>query len=336
MKYSIGLGLTDRCNLRCPHCYSRPRDGSTALPADSVRRLCKSLDIRSVNLGTGESGLHREFLETVKGIREEGIDVALTTNGYTVVRLSHQELRLFHDIVFSLDFPSQAENDSWRGNGSFQSVQTGIRRCQEAGVEVSVACCMMNRNYNRMDEMVELCARLGANLRINVYKPVHTDAYKMTYSQFWGGISQLLSHSRLVSCSEPIVNALIGNRTSKASSPCGRASFRIRPTGEVIPCVYWKNTGVFVDDILSEADGKLDRLIEEQHLHYVPDICRSCQWVDLCGGGCAGRRLYHSLSQPDEYCFALRGDVPEIKYTWDDRNKDLVHSSYLCTIIVSP
>ena len=35
----------------------------------------------------------------------------------------------------------------------------------------------------------------------------------------------------------------------------------------------------------------------------------------------------------DEYCFVNKGKIPKIDVQWADK-KDLVHSDYLCTIIV--
>lgn len=333
MKYSVGIGLTDKCNLKCPHCYSRSGDAPAFLPAETVMRLCESLEIKDINFGTGESWLHPQFLEIVKALRDEQMEMALTTNGYTVAKMSDQELRLFQEIDFSLDFPNEPENDSWRGGGSFRSVTSGIYRCQEAGCEVSVACCLMNNNYKYMGKMVELCAGLGVHLRINVYKPVHTNAYKPSYSEFWEGIRLLLGNSRLVSCSEPIVNALMGHRPSSAGGPCGKGSLRVKPSGEIIPCVYWRDTGIFVDDILANGSEILEALVERVNMRHIPEVCNSCSVLDICGGGCAGRRVHESLLAPDEYCFMLRGDIPDIKFRWAS-SRDLVHSGYLCTLIV--
>ncbi|HKB92056.1 MAG TPA: hypothetical protein VKC60_16180, partial [Opitutaceae bacterium] len=54
---SLGLGLTNECNLSCVFCY---RDATRAdrLSLDQVKAVMERLPVRSVNLGTGENGMH--------------------------------------------------------------------------------------------------------------------------------------------------------------------------------------------------------------------------------------------------------------------------------------
>ena len=59
--FALGLGLTNECNLACAFCY---RDTSRVdrLTLEQVRAVMARIPVRSVNLGTGENGLHPEFL----------------------------------------------------------------------------------------------------------------------------------------------------------------------------------------------------------------------------------------------------------------------------------
>src|SRR5215472_7363392 len=101
--FSIGLGLTNDCNLACAHCY-RDTDRIDRLKLDDVRRICDSVPVRSVNLGTGENGLHPDFRAILRYLRDRGITIALTSNGHTAEILSDDELLSFADLEFSLDF----------------------------------------------------------------------------------------------------------------------------------------------------------------------------------------------------------------------------------------
>ncbi|MGH7433872.1 MAG: radical SAM/SPASM domain-containing protein, partial [Candidatus Methylomirabilales bacterium] len=60
MGFSVGIGLTNECNLRCPHCY-RPDMVIDRLTLQDVRRVCDSIPVRSMNLGVGENGLHPQY-----------------------------------------------------------------------------------------------------------------------------------------------------------------------------------------------------------------------------------------------------------------------------------
>ncbi len=58
--FALGLGLTNECNLSCAFCYRDPTR-IDRLSLEQVRGVMESLPVRSVNLGTGENGLHPEF-----------------------------------------------------------------------------------------------------------------------------------------------------------------------------------------------------------------------------------------------------------------------------------
>jgi len=57
---ALGLGLTNECNLSCAFCYRDPTRADR-LSLDQVKTVMERLPIRSVNLGTGENGMHPEF-----------------------------------------------------------------------------------------------------------------------------------------------------------------------------------------------------------------------------------------------------------------------------------
>jgi len=82
MKISLGIGLTNRCNLSCSHCYSR-EDEKYDIAFEDVKKICDSLGVSAVNFGTGESGLHKDFHAILDYFGTEGIKLALTTNGFT-------------------------------------------------------------------------------------------------------------------------------------------------------------------------------------------------------------------------------------------------------------
>jgi radical SAM protein with 4Fe4S-binding SPASM domain len=339
MQFSLGIGLTNRCNYNCSHCYSR-EDEKFDLAFDDVKKICDNLDVEAVNFGTGESGLHKDFHTIVEYFGSKGIKMALTTNGHTTSLLSDDELKLFNDIDFSLDFPDTNNHDSFRGLGATQNVLDGLERCRKNDVEASFACAMMKDNYVFMDKMVEKARELGVNLRVNLYKPVYTDKHTPTYDEFWEGVDRLFGNSKIVSCSEPVVNAVIGNKTLEGGAPCGKRSLRIHPDGKVVGCVYYKKSDNTIWELIENKNTMQDDAFEaylDQYSKYgkiIPEFCADCESVDTCKGGCTARRMYSGLDMPDQYCYRYNNrEKPKIDCEWGD-SKDLVHSDYLCTIIV--
>ncbi len=331
--YTIGIGLTDRCNSNCAHCYSRTSAEPEDLDYDLLIRLIDTIPIKSINFGTGESIHYPRFTDVLHLLSEKRIDVALTTNGLTIEELSDEDVRLFHDVDFSIDFPDPAINDRWRYDGAFRSVLDGARRCLDLGVEASLVTCLMKENAPDMGKLAELAVNTGLSLRINVYKSVFTRKYQPTYEQFWSAIKDMAESAYFTACSEPIVSAAIGNVKQKKGNPCGRMSFRIHPDGKIVPCVYLKESNVTVKNLTSDFEKQSHRLTDIIKLP-LPDICRDCSSVEICQGGCASRRIFNNMNEPDEYCFVVKGERPEINARWKD-SKGLVHEDYLCTMIFS-
>jgi radical SAM protein with 4Fe4S-binding SPASM domain len=326
LNWSIGIGTTNRCNLNCPHCYSREKLSSD-LNYQQVKNILDSINIHSINFGTGENWLNKDFLKILDLVKERGIKIGLTSNGYTVLKLPQTYLDYFNDIDISLEFPCKENQSQFRGVGSWELAINAIERCVTYNIETSIACCMMNINVDDIPGFRTLISEFGINLRLNIYKPVNTRKYCLSYKSFWEGIKNIFSSMKLIACSEPIINAVLGIEGTNLNCGCGKTSLRISPNGDVLPCVYWNKSDTNIYE-LNKIDGEYYK-----YMHITPNECLDCKYVSICGGGCESRRLYNNLQKPDEYCPFIRGDKIDITYQKVDK-KDLVHSSYLCTIIM--
>jgi radical SAM protein with 4Fe4S-binding SPASM domain len=308
--FAVGLGLTNDCNLACAHCY-RDTDRIDRLSLDDVRRVCDSLPVRAVNLGTGENALHPEFRRILAYLHTRGIVVTLTSNGYSASVLPDDELCWLRDVEFSLDFASEREQDAWRGAGNWRLVLAQIDRCRAAGLGVTVTAVMMRTNYDRLPALAALAAARGATLRVNVYQTVKTDAFALSYEQFWTGFRLLLEAVPVAACTEPLVRAVLG--LSPDAGGCGRSTVRVTPRGEVLPCVYWPKRSLTIADVERLGPG-ITACQTFCELHPLPDFCRGCRFADACRGGCPARRLARGgLHLPDEFCPLARGmEVPPL------------------------
>ena len=186
---------------------------------------------------------------------------------------------------------------------------------------------MMSTNYDKMGQMAGLARSVGTNLRVNAYQPVQTDHFQLSYEQFWEGYRGLLASSQLVSCSEPVVRAVLGQRP--VFSPCGSHSIRFTPRGRVIPCVYWPGGSLTIQDV-PRLGEKILETPEFQLCRQVPQSAQDCP----CQGGCASRRaLAGELDQHDMYCPWVRGQDIHLEAAMAPQ-KDLPRGKNVCTTIV--
>ena len=327
---SLGLGLTNECNLSCAFCYRDPAR-TDRLTLEEVKSVMERLPVRSVNLGTGENGMHPDFRAILAYLRSQPVKLTITSNGHSVAVLEDSELRAFHDIEFSLDYPTQAEQDMQRGPGNWALVQEQAARCVKLGVPVTVVAVMMKSNYLRLAEVARVAKKFDAPLRVNVYQAVRSDIYALSYEEYWEGFRRLFRETDVIAIGEPLVRALAG--LPPLPGGCGVSTVRVTPRATTQPCVYWPGPGEPLTELISTGTGIVDSAPFEQ-ARTIPEACQPCEFRDSCHGGCAGRRrLQEALLQPDYYCPIIRGVRPKIEVRMAP-NRDLPKLSSSCTTVV--
>jgi radical SAM protein with 4Fe4S-binding SPASM domain len=329
--FALGLGLTNECNLSCSFCYRDPTRVDR-LSLEQVRAVMQSLPVRSVNLGTGENGMHPDFKMLVDYLRSEPIKLTITSNGHSIEVLDDSKVGAFQDIEFSLDYPTEAEQDRQRGPGNWQLIHQQAARCRQLGVSVTFIAVMMRSNYDRLAEIAEIVKAYDAPLRINVYQAVRSDAFALTYDEYWDGFEALFASTDAIAIGEPLVRAMAGLPPRRGG--CGVATVRVTPRATVQPCVYWPGGGAPLDLLLDRGAGITDSeaFVDARG---VPTACKTCSYVETCGGGCAGRRqLLQALDAPDPYCPVARGGDRRLKVQMAT-SRELPKLESACTTIVT-
>ena len=327
---SVGLGLTNECNLTCAFCYRDP-SRTDRLSLEQVKSVMECIPVRAVNLGTGENGMHPEFRAILAYLRTRPVKLTVTSNGHSVAVLEDHELSAFHDIEFSLDYPTQAEQDAQRGSGNWELIHQQAERCARLGVPVTIIAVMMKANYSRLAEVARVAKQFGAPLRVNVYQSVRSDLYALTYEEYWEGFRRLFERTDVIAIGETLVRAMAG--LPRLEGGCGVSTVRVTPRATTQPCVYWPGAGEPLSDLIGAGSQILNSAPFEE-ARGLPEACRSCEFRDTCHGGCAGRRrLQGALLQPDFYCPIVRGDHPRLEIRMAP-NRDLPKLGSSCTTVV--
>ncbi len=337
-RYAVGIGLTNECDLSCAHCY-RSQLKLDRLSLAEVQEVCQAISVGSVSLGVGENGLHPHYHEILAWLSEQNIRTAVTSNGYSIEVLSDEELARLHSVEFSIDYPSEFEQDLWRGAGNWRKCWDGVARCQRLGVRVAIIAVMMSTNYKKLPALAEVVTARGADFRFNLYQPVTGDSFSMSYEQLWDGLIQLFENTSIITVSEPLVNALLNFPRPTQGSPCGTSSLRVLPNKLVSPCTYWPSVDRRVSDLTAQGE-EIFEAPSFRHTREVPPACQGCALVEKCGGGCASRRALRGLSdQPDEYCPIARKDSVMLErlaaLKWQAAEfKELPKAGNACTFVV--
>ena len=328
---ALGLGLTNECNLSCAFCYRDPAR-TDRLTLEQVKSVMERLPVRSVNLGTGENGMHPDFRAILAYLRTQPVKLTITSNGHSIAVLEDRELHAFHDIEFSLDYPTQVEQDMQRGLGNWALIHQQATRCVKLGVPVTIIAVMMKSNYLRLAEVARVAKQFDAPLRVNVYQAVRSDVYALSYEEYWDGFRRLFAETDVIAIGEPLVRAMVGLPPLRGG--CGVGTVRVTPRATTQPCVYWPGPGEPLPELISTGLGVLNSASFEQ-ARSIPGACQPCEFRASCHGGCAGRRrLQDALLQPDCYCPIIRRERPRLKVRMA-ASRDLPKLSSCCTTVVT-
>lgn len=330
--FALGLGLTNECNLTCSFCYRDPNRLDRLTP-DQVEQVINSLPVRSVNLGTGENGMHPNFLQILDFLRAQPIKLTITSNGHSIAILDDEHVRAFHDVEFSLDYPTEEEQDRQRGTGNWSLIHEQAVRCLQLGVPVTIIAVMMKMNYLKLAEVARIARRFEAPLRVNVYQSVRTDSYALTYDEYWEGFRRLFEKTSVIAVGEPLVRAMAGLPIPEVDCGCGISTVRVTPRATTQPCVYWPGTGEPLSDLLDSGEN-IVKTAPFAAARIVPCACEPCEFRDVCRGGCAGRRMLQSaIDKPDFYCPIIRHDRPRLEIKMA-ATRDLPKIGSACTTVV--
>src|SRR5262245_41489693 len=103
------IELTNRCNLRCQHCFDERQAGTGDLSLDviqSVLREGKQCRVEHLSFSGGEPTLHREFAEIVRRVCNADYTFSFVSNGSTfpdIHPLLTSHRRWLTGVTFSLD-----------------------------------------------------------------------------------------------------------------------------------------------------------------------------------------------------------------------------------------
>jgi len=154
---------TQRCNLKCVHCYakSEDRDYSGELSTDEAKTMIDDLaefGAPVLLFSGGEPTLRRDLVELMNYAKSRGMRVVISTNGTLI---SADKARAYTDVGLSYVGVSldggRETHDAFRGiPGSFDKAIAGIRNSREAGIKVGLRMTINRRNWRDIPEIFKV------------------------------------------------------------------------------------------------------------------------------------------------------------------------------------
>ncbi|SPP99881.1 Radical SAM domain protein [Candidatus Sulfobium mesophilum] len=321
---TINWAVTNRCNFKCRHCYSRT-DPTQELDSGTLFACIEkviSAGVLSVNFGGGEPLLRNELLEISAFSADRGLRVSMNSNGYLIDRKRALDLKAagFSKVGISLDSHVPEVHDNFRGiRGSHKKAISALTHLAGAGIKTSISTVICKINHQSIEELTEFAGRHGVHqLNFHNFKcsglgysnKDELDLSSQEWKEFY--IKAMKTKQEVkgleISLDDPII-ASLGMKTETDSfvkgSVCGKLSLNIKSNGDITPCGFIPIViGNIVSDELKQIWDK-SPVLERMRNKKPTGKCSSCKSYEDCLGGCSARALALTgdFNNPDPHCW---------------------------------
>jgi radical SAM protein with 4Fe4S-binding SPASM domain len=164
--------ITNRCNLRCIHCYQEDYSGSNELDFNGLKRIADEIVATlaewekkgDIAITGGEPLLKQEAFPLIDYLEsfDEIASVDVLSNGTLInERIVEKLVKLskLRCVQISLDGASAESNDEIRGKGAFEKALTGIRLLRKNGIQVNVMFTLNRKNVKDVGPIIDLAAQ---------------------------------------------------------------------------------------------------------------------------------------------------------------------------------
>ncbi len=317
------LSITERCNLKCEHCYIDAGIGDSSKEINLtqieaiIRSICESgikEDISAITLIGGEPLLRKDIVEIIEKISEFGFNIIISSN---LVFLEDKVLNAIVNcnayINISIDGHIGSIHDVVRGKGSFEKTINNLNKLRDLGHNrIGFNVFVSNHNINYLEDIFILAEKydihkLNANILMAVGRGKKSRFKRITRFELYQKLFDLASKSeKYEKMLQPsnFANKVIGVANNFRAISCGigtNKAIYVDSNGEMYPCsnsvTREFRVGNLTTDNFSELWNDSKVLIELRGLN-IDNIenCNTCYLRYYCGGDCRAESYYRSGS----------------------------------------
>jgi radical SAM protein with 4Fe4S-binding SPASM domain len=284
MPVSIGMELTNNCNLQCAQCCSGSGQMTRKkgfMEVDLFRKVMKELApyLYNVNLYfQGEPMMHPQFFSLLGHCK--GINSVVSTNGHFLSEENSEKLAVsgLKKLIISLDGIDQKTYSVYRVNGNVDKVMEGIRNVtkarevQNSDLKIEIQFLVNSFNEHQIPQIKQLAKKTGAGLQLKSMQIMNRkdiDTWLPSDGRF---------RRYEIKNGDYMLKSSLPNR-------CARLWFNpvITWDGKVVPCCFDKNSEYIMGDLSQDTfreiwEGPKYRIFRKSILmgRHMIEMCRNC------------------------------------------------------------
>ena len=315
---NIYIYITEKCQLRCKHCYLGERlKRGAVMPKEEVFGnlvFWKRIGGEKLCFLGGEPTLHPNFEEIVRYANDLKYEkVIMDTNGLQIAlnKLSNLSCSDFSYIQISLDGGSSPTNDAIRGKNTFNAILNTIKELRKRKFDIRIICTVNRHNIKDCLNILSLADNLGVSLvkyhifsRIGIGK---SNSHLLINPKEWIKFINLLLDQKGKYKTKIQYQAAYGNKKTKDillnqkyAGCLGRKLNRmsIFADKKVYICSYLFDT----DLNFAEIDLKNNKLLVNKERDSELNLfssklkkCGRCNFNDICFNGCQAEKVVNNF-----------------------------------------
>ena len=322
--------VTGKCNADCIYCiYQKYKKEIDELNTQEASKLIQSIsEIGTINvtISGGEPFLRRDLFELINEMRMRNIFVTIITNGS---RLNMRVARFLKKndvkIKLSLDSMNPRVHDYLRGvQGLWEKASAGLNLLLKEEVETEVNTVITRHNFFELQQFYEKVVR--SNIKrwnISIVRPMGAaankwyDIYPDIMNNYWYVeqlVKQFMNEEKIeitflfdFKFVKKYLQKRIRKKAANITTNCmlelsNNSMLTISPKGDVYICPYLQFTrlGNIRERSLKDLwiNSKFHQPLLDIGKKRMDTICKKCQHLLLCRGGC----IAHVLSLKGNIC----------------------------------
>lgn len=289
---SLQMYLTNRCNLRCIHCYmdagnKSANEASTETFLSVIDEFAEISQTKVVFTG-GEPLLHPDFFTLAKRAKEKKLEVNLFTNGTLITNRIIDKLKKYVDeIQLSLDGATPDINDKIRGKGVYKKVLKAAKLILKTPIKLKISSLLMPQNYLDFKNNVEEFARNFKDVELKFGFAMNEGRADKSFkfSSSSEANTKLLEILKILY--EKKLKAMRKFEPNMIARNCGYGdTISVSSEGDVFPCSVLKHkTGSLKREQFEEIFKIIKRNKMVSNVENL-EKCPQCDLIYICSGGC--------------------------------------------------
>ncbi len=319
---TVELEVTYSCNNLCQFCYNVWKKDQfqkhTEADMDFILDNLIEADVKMLFLTGGEPFLRKDIFHLMKRSVDEGIKTGVVTNGTLLSEEKAQQLKVLGVYVQVSLHGTEKIHDHLVGvPGAYQKTLQGLHYLKDAHVPTNINITLTRSNFKELPHVGDIAHQMGASLSMTRLVLTGVDARedlqfkRETIFELMDFLSQQ-NNLKGASIQSPFPVCCLGEENLPkmlhiyemfdiVGCQGGITWCAVSPEGKVRSCgAMGAEAGDLKTDDLRTI-WKSEPIWKCRTFTHVPPVCRECEYLSVCTGGCRADAyaLSGNMSAPD-------------------------------------